>query len=386
MTKWPLMKNTITLKDRMKMAWFLLSSSRYTNGPKVKEFEQRFADWVGTEYALMVSSGSTANFLLLAAVMELHGLKKGDKVVVPACTWVTNVAPVIQLGLTPIFCDVNLNDYSFCHDSLRAIAKKHKDIKVVFTTHLLGYPANVSALEYILPDAIHLNDICESHGVSDIYGRKYGGISDYGSTFSFYFAHHITTVEGGMITTNNRQLYNLMKIKRSHGMAREAIYPQKYYKKYPDVDPQFLFVTDGYNFRSMEINAVLGIEQLKRLPSYIKKRQENVYEFFKMVPLGGKIRNVTYYSNGSNYGFPMICDSPSTKVRLEILLNENGIEYRPIIGGNLLRQPFLEGYGNPEDFPNAETLHHCGLYIGNNHFVGDKELKILEGIIKEINL
>jgi len=156
--------------------------------------------------------------LLLDAVKELYFKnKKKVKVLVPACTWVTNINPVMQLGMEPIFCDINLDNYSFDLDNAAEIAKKHK-IDIVFTTHLLGLPAPTFSLRSIFPKAIMLEDVCESHGVKDIFGHKVGSRSN-GSTFSFYFGHHMSTVEGGMVCTNNLALYDLMRMKRSHGMS-----------------------------------------------------------------------------------------------------------------------------------------------------------------------
>lgn len=169
--RWPLMGETITWADRLKMAKFVLTTKKFTNGEKVKQFESEWNSWLGSKHSLYVSSGSTANFLLIAAVKELYGLKSGDKVLLPACTWMTNVAPIIQLGLTPIFCDVNITDFSFDLDKAKLIAQSH-DIKLIFVTHLLGFSANNEGLKEIFPNALMLDDICESHGCTDNNGFK----------------------------------------------------------------------------------------------------------------------------------------------------------------------------------------------------------------------
>ena len=196
---WPLMEETITLKDRLKMASFVLTSSRLTNGPKVREFEEKWSQWLGVKHSLYVSSGSTANTLLVASMKEHFGLKDGDKVLVPACTWVTNIAPVIQAGLEPIFCDINLQNYSFDPDELKYVAQQHPDIKAVFITHLIGLSSDVEKVREIFPDALILEDVCESHGVEGPKGKRGKSKDSVGSTFSFYYGHHITTVEGGMV-------------------------------------------------------------------------------------------------------------------------------------------------------------------------------------------
>ena len=158
--KWPLMKNSISFRDRIKLAKFVLTSDKFTQGQKVEEFEKSWSEWLGCKYSLFVTSGSTANFLLIAAIIEKYNLQPGDKVIVPACTWVTNINPIIQLGLTPIFCDIGLGDYSFDIANLKIIAKNIPDIKVVFVTHLLGIPAKVEEYKKILPNALFIDDVC----------------------------------------------------------------------------------------------------------------------------------------------------------------------------------------------------------------------------------
>jgi len=202
--KWPLMKDTITLSERFKVAKFALTTDKFTRGEQCEKFEQEWNDWLGSKHSLFVSSGSTANFLLVAAVMEKYGLKPGDKVLLPSCTWMTNVAPIIQLGLEPVFCDINMDDFSFDKESLIYISKNY-DIKLIFVTHLLGFYANSYSLKSIFPTAIIIDDVCESHGVTDTEGNKVGS-SSLGATFSFYFGHHMTTIEGGMVSTNDSEL------------------------------------------------------------------------------------------------------------------------------------------------------------------------------------
>lgn len=384
--KWPLMKNNITISDRIKMAKFSLFSDKFTNGGKVKEFEKRWSDWLGSKYSLYVSSGSTANYLLLSAVKELYGLKDGDKVLVPSCTWVTNIGPVIQLGFTPIFCDINLNNFSFCEIDLEYISKIHPDIKLIFITHLIGYSANNEKCRELFPEALILDDICESHGCKDPLGNKRGSNS-LGATFSFYFGHHMTTIEGGMISTNNYELYDLMRMKRSHGLARESENFDKYVGQYSNISKQFLFVTDGYNFRNHEICAVLGLNQLKRLDEYIKIRNNN---FKKFIELLQKYQNLFYSiqinDQCSNFCFPLICKTKDTADKLKKQFDNNGIEHRPIIGGNLLKQPFLkkENITTQKEILNVDIVHNNGIYLGNNQFVGNSEIDLLEKIIKNI--
>jgi len=383
--KWPLMGETITFMDRLKMAHFALTAKKFTFGEKVKQFENEWSEWLGAKHSLYVSSGSTANFLLVAAVKELYKLKAGDKVLVPACTWMTNVSPIMQLGLEPVFCDVNLDNFSFDLEEARLISLKH-DIKMVFITHLLGFSANNEGIKRIFPRAIIIDDICESHGCKTPYGEKCGSNS-LGATFSFYFGHHMSTVEGGMISTNNTKLYDLMKVKRSHGMARESIKFDEYAKKYPDVDKQFLFVTDGYNFRNHEICAVLGISQLKRLDKMIEIRNRNHKLFADIID---KYPNLFYNIKNpktiSSFCLPFICKSRDIMVAMKDIFAKHGIEYRPVVSGNLLAQPFLKDYNieTTKKRTNADIIQTQGVYIGNNHFVTEADMKFLDKVVGEI--
>ena len=384
--KWPLMGETITFGDRLKMAHFALTAKKFTFGEKVKKFEQEWSEWLGAKYSLYVSSGSTANFLLVAAIKELYGLKNGDKVLLPACTWMTNVAPIMQLGLTPVFCDINIDNFSFDLDDARKIAKKH-DIKMIFVTHLLGFSADNESLSEIFPKAIIIDDVCESHGCTDDAGIKRGANS-LGATFSFYFGHHMSTVEGGMVSTNNTDLYDLMKLKRSHGMARESTRFADYAALNPDIDKQFLFVTDGYNFRNHEICAVLGSSQLKRLTKMIEIRNRNHKLFTDIIDKHEHLfYNIKNSATNSSFCLPFICKSKEIMLAMKETFAENGIEYRPVVAGNLLAQPFLNGYEieTSKDRTNADLVHTQGVYIGNNHFVTEKDMAFLKQVVEKID-
>ena len=377
---WKLMDCAITQSDKLKLIEFISSSDMYTCGKKVEEFENKWSEWLGCKHSLFVTSGSTANLLLLASVKEFYNIPNGSKVLVPACTWVTNVSPVFQTGLEPVFCDINLDNYSFDTDHL-----PDDDIKIVFITHLLGLNAPMEKIKNKYPTAIFIEDICESHGITDEHGKKRGYGT--GSTFSFYYGHHMTTIEGGMISTDNVELYQLMKLKRSHGMARHLL-PENYEKtisKYPNIDPKFLFLTDGYNFRNTELNAVIGIEQLQRLDESIKIRKRNYdrfmlyllkYETFFHIP--------TYDPYNSSFCLPFVCKTKELKTKLVNIFNKLEIEYRPIVGGNLLIHPFLDKWKNSTKTPNADLLNNNGVYIGNSQFVTLEMIDTAFEYIKDI--
>ena len=382
---WPLMKNTLSFVDRVKLAKFVLSSDKFTQGKKVEEFERKWSEWLGCKHSIFVTSGSTANFLLVASIIEKYNLKRDDKVLLPACTWVTNINPIFQLGLTPIFCDVNLKDYSFDIENMHRISKIHSDIKLVFVTHLLGIPAKIEKYKEIFPNAIFIDDVCESHGCVDSTGNKIGSNS-LGSTFSFYFGHHMSTIEGGMISTNDSKLYDLIKLKRSHGLARVSNNFDDYSKKNPEIEKSFLFVTDGYNFRNTELAAVLGISQLKKLDKFIQIRKNNYSKYVEIINNSNMFYEVTYNEGNSSFCFPFIAKNVEIKNKFISLLKKYGVEYRPIVGGNLLKQPYLNYniVSKNTDRLNVDIIHENGIYIGNNQFVGETELKLLSNIIKKI--
>tara|TARA_R100001015_G_C4595452_1_gene150676 strand:- start:534 stop:1193 length:660 start_codon:yes stop_codon:yes gene_type:complete len=208
-----------------------------------------------------------------------------------------------------------------------------------------------------------------------------------GSTFSFYFGHHMTTIEGGFVCTNDDELYNLMKMKRSHGMAREAspkMY-ELYKKKYPSIHPMFMFITDGYNLRSMELNAVLGSSQLKNLDKNNEIRKSNFSRFINIVKKYDFLYTDYREEGNSSFCFPFLCKESSTKDKLEKHLSDNGVETRPLCSGNLLRQPFLQqnpNVPNPERFIIAEALHTCGFFIGNNHLITEDDWVKFEKLLE----
>jgi len=307
---------------------------------------------------------------------------------------------VFQLGFQPIFCDINLENFSFDLEHMEQISKAFPDIKMIFVTHLLGYSADNEKYREFFPEAIILDDVCESHGCLTPAGDKRGSKS-LGATFSFYYGHHMTTVEGGMVSTNNSDLYELMRMKRSHGLARESGNLEKYASQYPEIHPQFLFMTDGYNFRSSDLNAVLGLAQLKRLDENIAKRRENFVNFVNIINEHENLFYPVYLQEeqNSNFAFPFLCKERETVVKLKKMFDADQIEHRPIVGGNLLRQPFLKKYTMTSNNPNTvcfgtfgaikpsynvDILQDNGLYIGNSQFVGEDHLIKLARLLRTL--
>jgi len=368
---WPLMHNAILDQDREELIKFLQEPNvRLTNGKMVRKFEKAWSNWLGMEYSVFVNSGSSANDLTMMALKEIYG---SGEVIVPPLTWVSDISSVIRAGHEPIFVDINPNSLAMNSDSiLRAITPR---TKAVFLTHVLGLDGLTDDLlnELSSQKILLIEDVCESHGATH-NGKKLGTFG-WASNFSFYFAHHITTIEGGMISTNDSRVYDVLRMMRSHGLVREAdsdTTRKEYSLSYPDLNSEFIFAYASHNMRPTEINAVLGISQLQRLDNYIDQRRIN-FEIF-LANLDSEIFQTDFKIEGnSNYALILILKDASMDLRekVEKILNHDGIEYRRGLagGGNQLRQPYLrklKGTPDPTKFPVTDHMHFYGWYIGNN--------------------
>jgi len=367
---WPLMRNNVTREDLDGLISFLQQDDPLlTQSAQVAAFEAEWSRWLGVRHSVMVNSGSSANLITMAALRERSG---PGEVIVPALTWVSDIASVLQAGLTPVFVDIDLRTLGMQAEA--AIARLTDRTRAVFLTHILGY----NALEPDLLDALRrrgiplIEDVCESHGAT-FQGRKLGSLG-LASNFSFYYAHHLSTVEGGMVCTDDGELYQTLRMLRAHGLVREAsdtALRQRYHGEYPDLNPDFIFSLPAYNVRSTEINAVLGRSQLRRLDANNERRRQNLARFL------GSLDSRRYYTEfdqeGScNYALTLLLRHPDQDrcARLMSVLKAANVEFRRGMsgGGNQLRQPYLRRLlGNDawRDFPNAEHVHFFGFYIGN---------------------
>jgi len=380
---WRLQENALTDADLKALLQFIRRTDKFTQGPVIREFEQAYAAWQGSKYCVMVNSGSSANLLLINAVKELHRWEPGSEVIVPAVTWPTTITPVIQCGFKPVFVDANLSDLSFDYKQLEK--KITRRTRGIFVAHLLGFPAEVKRLKRLIRgrNIALLEDSCESQGAM-VNGVKVGSLGLAG-TFSLYWGHHMTAIEGGLICTNDEPLYKQLLLKRSHGLAREL--PLQYQAavkaKYPEIDFNFLFLTDGMNFRSTELNAVLGLQQLARLDQFIRIRNRNYRQFLAVCKRHADQLVVPETAGVSSFALPFLFRNQKLKQSFQAVIRHAGIESRPLISGNLLRQPFLRAYYKPRQFPNADFLHTNAFYIGNNQFVTTERMNRLETIIEE---
>ena len=270
---WPLINNNISENDKKVLAHFILNTNRFTNGPKVSEFEQAWSKWLNAKYSIMVNSGASANYISLSIVRELKG--SGGEIIVPPIGWVSDISSVINNGFTPVFVDVNKNNMAISYENIKSAINKRT--KAIVLVHALGFNGIDEDIVHLAKEnnLILIEDCCEAHGAT-YENKKVGTIGDL-SCFSFYFGHHITTIEGGMICTNNPKIHQQSKMFRSHGMIRECSQTEidKYISFYPDLNPLFTFAVPGYNFRSTEINAVLGLEQINKLIE--KKKSKMVF-------------------------------------------------------------------------------------------------------------
>jgi CDP-6-deoxy-D-xylo-4-hexulose-3-dehydrase len=382
---WKLQENILEKDDLGSLISFIKTTKRFTQFIRVKEFERAWSKWQGCKYSVFVNSGSSANLILISSLKEMYGWEKGDEIIVPAVTWPTNVTPVIQFGLKPVFVDINLKDLSFDYGELKK-SITHKT-RAIFVTHLIGLPADIPRIKTMIRgrDIALLEDCCESHGAR-IDGKKIGNFGQAG-TFSFYWGHHITTVEGGMVCTHDEELYKLCLLKRSHGLAREL--PEKdhrfYSKKFPDIDFNFLFLTDGFNLRNSEFNANLGLSQLNKIDNYIRIRNRNYRNFIDICQRHRKFLRIVFdFSGISSFCLPFVFKDERLMKKFRLRLIEGGIESRPLISGNLLNQPFLKKYRLQEQyFPHAELIHRNAFYIGNNQFVDNKRLGALGKMMED---
>ena len=366
----PLMSDNIDKEDVKALIDFLSQDQipKLTNGPKVIEFENKWGEWLGTKYNLMVNSGASANELTMLALNYIYG--EGE-IIVPPLTWISDISSVIFSGFKPVFCDINLKNFSFDIEKLKqSITPK---TKAIFLTHVLGINGLTDELIQLCDEKgiLLIEDVCESHGTT-FKGKKVGSYG-FASNFSFYFAHHMSTIEGGMICTNNEYFYQVCRALRSHGMMREMTddsLKQDIINNNPDLNKDFIFIAPAHNFRSTELNAVIGLSQIKKLDSNNRNRVDNFKYFIERLD-SNKYHTDIEMEGQCNYAFIVVLKDGSFEMRdkVESTLKAKGIEFRRGLsgGGNQLRQPyFKKNYNiNYDDFKNMDHVHHFSWYIGN---------------------
>lgn len=341
-----------------------------TNGANVRAFEAEWSQWLGTKYSVFVNSGASANLLTMALLKLKH--PEGGEVIVPPLTWVSDIASVLQHGFTPVFVDIDRR--SLAMEETQIVSAITDRTRAVFLTHVQGFDGLTDGLisELQRRNIPLIEDVCESHGATHS-GKKLGSFG-WVSNFSFYYAHHMTTIEGGMICTDDFDVYQQARMLRSHGMVREANdngIKEQYIAENPQLNPDFIFSCLAYNVRNTEIGGIMGRSQLKRLDANVIRRSENQERFLSRIdPV--RFRTDFKVEGSSNYAFNLVLRSADFALadRLMAAMGAAGIEFRrgSAGGGNQLRQPYLKGL-IPEDhykaFPETDHIHFFGFYIGN---------------------
>tara|TARA_B100001057_G_scaffold476480_1_gene544516 strand:- start:4922 stop:6115 length:1194 start_codon:yes stop_codon:yes gene_type:complete len=386
--KYSLLENAFSNEDINK-GITILKSKQLTMSKTTKRFEAYFAKKIGAKYALMVNSGSSANLLAISAItnpMFSKKLNQNDEVLIPAVCWSTSLWPIIQLGLKPVFVDVDVETLNISIDDLeKKISKKTKAIMCI---HILGISSNMEKIEKICKkkNIIIIEDTCESLGAK--YKSKNLGTFGQFGTYSFYFSHQITSGEGGMIVCDNLHNYNILKTLRSHGWSRDTYFHKKFKKKYKDLNEKFLFINSGYNLRPTEIQAAIALNQFKRLNNFKKIRQENrdkIIHYLKNSKVWNnqfKFVKINKFVKPSWFGLAVLINENylHKKNKLINFLNKKGIENRPILSGNFLNQPAAKLYklGIKKKYPKADEIEKRGFFIGlHTKKISNKELSFL---------
>ena len=385
----PLMSDNIDKEDINALIDFLSQDQipKLTNGPKVIEFENKWGEWLGTKYNLMVNSGASANELTMLALNYIHG---NGEIIIPPLTWISDISSVIFSGFKPVFCDINLKNFSFDIEQLKQAITPNT--KAIFLTHVLGINGLTDDLLQLCKEKniLLIEDVCESHGTT-FKGQKVGSIG-FASNFSFYFAHHMSTIEGGMICTNDEHFYQVCRALRSHGMTREITnedFKHKIIQENPDLNPDFIFLHPAHNFRSTELNAVIGLSQIKKLDSNNIHRVNNFKYFMERLD-SNKYHTDIELEGQCNYAFIVVLKENSFEKRnnIESTLKEKGIEFRRGLsgGGNQLRQPyFKKNYNiNYDNFKNVDHIHNFSWYIGNYPTLEQEKINTLINILNNI--
>lgn len=354
----------------------------FTMGKKVKRFEEQFSNYVGSKYSVMVNSGSSANLLMIASLFYTKDnqikLKRGDEVIVPAVSWSTSYSPLYQYGLKIKFVDIDLGTLNYDLKKLKtAVTNK---TKIILAVNLLGNPNNFKEIKKIIDkkDIILIEDNCESLGAE--FENKKAGTMGLLGTFSFFFSHHISTMEGGMIVTDNEELYHILLSLRAHGWTRDLPEDNLLAKKSKNnFNDSFKFVLPGYNLRPLEMSGAIGIIQLNKFKEFLKIRQDNASMFLEIMKKYDDIITQKEIGTSSWFGFSLVIKPESSRSRNDLVktLNILGFECRPIVAGNFAKNAVVDyfDYETHDDLGNASWIDENGLFIGNHHVNMNEALK-----------
>jgi CDP-4-dehydro-6-deoxyglucose reductase, E1 len=385
-----LIKNTFykEIDTKIKLTEFIMNSSKLSMGDQCVDFENSFSKFHKFKHGVLVNSGSSANLLLIQALLILGKLKKGDKIGVSALTWSTNVMPLIQLGLIPVPIDVNKNTLNVDLENLKS-SHEQDTLKGFFITNLLGFCSNLSDIvKYCESEKILLfEDNCESLGSK--HSGKLLGTFGIASTSSFFVGHHLSTIEGGMVITDDEDLNDALLIARAHGWSRNLENSKqdklKNQNKIDDFYDKYTFYDLGFNLRPTELTGLIGNIQIQYLDEMISKREENFLKFNNVAKSNSKFIELNTESLNlvSNFAFPLIFNNTKDYLNYRKRFIENGVEIRPIVSGNIIKQPFFKKYSSKSySLKNATFIHENGFYFPNNPDLNDEEIKILIDLLK----
>lgn len=367
----------------------VIKRNNYTMGESVEQFEADFAKFTGNKYCVMVNSGSSANLLEIAAMFykSENPLKRGDEVIVPAVSWATTYYPLYQYGLKLKFVDVDKYTLNFDIEELKkAITDK---TRLIYAVNLLGNPNDYDAINEIIKDKniYLLEDNCESLG--GIYkGKQLGSIGLMGS-YSTFFSHHMATMEGGLVGTNDEEIYHILLSLRSHGWTRHLPFENKLCKKTNNAfEESFRFILPGYNVRPVEMMGAIGIEQLKKLPEFLKYRRENAKHFVNLFGNDERFIIQKEIESSSWFGFSFLINDKSGIKREDVIkkLTDANIDTRPIVAGNFARKEVVNwfDYEIQGNLPNADYVDKHGFFVGNHQFDIKDKLDYLADVLSEI--
>lgn len=367
----------------------VIKKDRYSMGEAVSEFEQVFASTFGSRFAVMVNSGSSANLLAIAALVykEESPLKPGDEIIVPSVSWSTTYFPVHQYGLKLVFVDVDINSLNL--DSAHLEEALSPRTRGIFVPHLLGNPADIASIQAFCDDhGLYLiEDNCESMG-AEFRGKRAGTFGICG-TFSTFFSHHISTMEGGMVVTDDEEIYHILLSLRSHGWTRHLPMENKVCTKSEDPFLEsFRFVLPGYNLRPVEMSGAIGLEQIKKLDGFVAQRRSNAAYFHKRFSGDGRFLLQRENGESSWFGFSMIINSPDELPRERVVkaLQEASIDVRPIVAGNFLVNDVIRHLNHRVvgTHQNAQNIHDNGFFVGNHQFDIKEKIDYLFSIMDSI--
>jgi CDP-4-dehydro-6-deoxyglucose reductase, E1 len=378
------------IKTKEKLCEFITSAKKLSMDKITSDFEEAFSKYQGRKYSVFYNSGSSANLALIQALINMGLLKNNNNIGFSALTWATNVMPLIQLNLNPVPIDVSLSNLNITsYELLNSL--KNNDLNCLFLTNLLGFSGDIDKISEICKNKgiILLEDNCESLG-SICNGKKLGNFG-LASTFSFFVGHHMSTIEGGMVCTDDKELYDHLLMVRAHGWSRNVSQEKKdslmkqfninyFYNLYT-------FYEVSYNFRPTEINSFLGLTQLPLLDEMNMIRQDNFKIFSEQSNKNNDFHQLelNHMDFISNFAYPLICKDVKLLNHYLSKFNDK-VEVRPIVGGSMLEQPFFIKYLNSKqlqfDCPNAKKIHECGFYFPNNPDLTKKEKEILVNLIK----